>query len=323
MINNIINEIINKIYKFFLDLLYINYMDSIEEKIKKNREKLSDSSIKTYKINLKSYYFKVYPSDKEINIKKFDNTKDFINYLKDIPYNKRKSILSALVVLTNKEEYKNLMMEDIKKHNENQKNQSKEEYMKTHSWLTNEKLTETFNKYKVESNHLFKIDDLTNAQLSNLQNFIILCLSSGMMGIPPRRSQDIILLKFRNYDIKKDNVYNGKQFIFNIYKTSKFYNETIIDVPKELKTILNKWIKKISHLKTDYLLFDSNENPLSNIQLNQRLNKIFDNNKISINQMRHTYLTKKYENMPALKDMEKTAQEMGHSLEQALEYVKK
>jgi hypothetical protein len=38
--------------------------------------------------------------------------------------------------------------------------------------------------------------------------------------------------------------------------------------------------------------------------------------------LRHIYLSNIYKDMPALKKMEQTAEQMGHSLNQALEYVK-
>ena len=110
-------------------------------------------------------------------------------------------------------------------------------------------------------------------------------------------------------------------FCFNQYKTAKFYHKQDVEVPVTLKTVLNKWTKLINN---DYLLFDSNNNPLTPVKLNQRLNKIFDG-KISVNALRHSFLTDKYLNKPMtnLKDMNETAKEMGHSVMQALEYVKK
>jgi hypothetical protein len=39
--------------------------------------------------------------------------------------------------------------------------------------------------------------------------------------------------------------------------------------------------------------------------------------------LRHIYLTDKYKDVPALAEMEKTAENMGHELSMALKYVKK
>jgi hypothetical protein len=299
-------------------------MSSIEETIKKNRPNLSSNSIKTYTSTLQNLYKKVYPNDKEIDVKKFCNHKDFINQLKDKEGNKRKSILSALVVICpndKNQEYRDMMIKDAKQYNEEQLENKKTEKQEE-NWIEQNEIKKLFYLYQDEANKLFRIKgELTMPQKQTIQNYIIICLTSGIF-IPPRRSLDWCLMKWKNYDINKDNYYNKKVFCFNQYKTAKFYHKQDVEVPTTLKSVLNKWIKLID--KNDFLLFDSNNNPLTPVKLNQRLNKIFDG-KISVNQLRHSYLTDKYLNKPmtSLKDMKETANEMGHSIEQALEYVKK
>ena len=113
-------------------------------------------------------------------------------------------------------------------------------------------------------------------------------------------------------------------FVWNKYKTAKFYHKQDSEVPTTLKTILNKWIKLIDG-DTEYLLFDSNFNPLSSVKLNQRLNKIFDEyGKISVNALRHSFITEKYidKPMPTLKVLSNTAEDMGHSVKEHLMYIK-
>ena len=74
-------------------------MDAIIDLIKKNRPHLSASSIKTYKSILKNIYDKCF-DDKEYSMKNFDDDKIILISLKDVPYNKRKTVLAALSVLT-------------------------------------------------------------------------------------------------------------------------------------------------------------------------------------------------------------------------------
>jgi len=84
--------------------------------------------------------------------------------------------------------------------------------------------------------------------------------------------------------------------------------------------ILNKWIKINP---TEYLFFDSNLKKLSNVKLTQRLNKIFGK-KASVNQMRHTYLSNKYQKTIDLnKEMEEDMAKMGTSKAQEKVYIKK
>ena len=78
---------------------------------------------------------------------------------------------------------------------------------------------------------------------------------------------------------------------FNSYKTAKTYGCQIIDVPRSLQTILKKWIHTNP---TRTLLFDANMNALSSVKLNQTINKIFHVKKVSVNALRHSYLTDKY-----------------------------
>jgi hypothetical protein len=61
---------------------------------------------------------------------------------------------------------------------------------------------------------------------------------------------------------------------------------------------------------------------MTSVSIALALNKIFSKG-VSVNMLRHSYLTEKYKDVPALNDMLTTAKQMGHSLGQAFEYVKK
>lgn len=291
--------------------------------IKIHRPNLSENSLKTYNSTLVNLYYSVYPNDKLISSVKFFNFDDFINFLKDTPYNKRKSKLSALVVITNSNKenpnpYQTLMMEDIHKWDAEQKKQ-----------IINPD-TEQISQEEVKT-ILKKYEEVFNSKTSSIQDkqdYIILCLSSGAY-IPPRRSLDWCELKFKNINKDTDNfikTIGGKfpTFVLNKYKTNKSYGTTLIKIPPELVKILKKWLAIIKPINTETILFDKNMNPLTAVKFTQRLNKIF-NGKISVNALRHSYTTEKYEDveMPPLEEIEETAKLMGHSLTQHLEYIKK
>ena len=105
-----------------------------------------------------------------------------------------------------------------------------------------------------------------------------------------------------------------------IIKTAKCYGEQKVDCPPVLKLILNKWIKKNP---TNWLLFDSNMNPLSSVKLNQRINKIFDGKKVGVNNLRHSYLTEKYgSTIEQKKEIENDMKNMGSSPAMLTNYVK-
>lgn len=292
---------------------------NIADKLRENRPTLTASSLKTYVSTLRNLYKKVFPEDDNINIDKFEDCDKILQHLRDLPPNKRKSILAPLVVLTDRKKYKDLMNQDAETYNkeqaENKKTKKQEE-----NWVTQAQIREIFQHYEAEATRLYKMDgDLTMAQIQSIQNYIILCLVSGIY-IPPRRSMDWVVMKVKDFDANKDNFYDGRRFVFNRYKTAKYYHQQDIAVPLILKRILNKWVK---NTRQEWLLFDANQNPLTPIKLTQRLNRIFGDRKVSVNILRHSYLTEKYGNMPSLANMQQEAEEMGHSVLQALEYVKK
>ena len=136
----------------------------------------------------------------------------------------------------------------------------------------------------------------------------------------PRRSLDYSLMKIKNYDPKSENYYKSGKFYFHKYKTSEKYGLQTLSIPKELDTLIKKWIRLNP---TDYLLFSSNKQPVSSSQINCMLNSIFDGKHISCDMLRHIYLTNLYKDVPALSQMEQTAEDMGHSVGQAMLYIKK
>ena len=81
--------------------------------LKELRPNLSASSITTYDSILRNLHKKVF--DKEpIDIKNFNNVKPILEELQKLPVNRRKTILSALTVLTDNKKYRDAMLEDIK-----------------------------------------------------------------------------------------------------------------------------------------------------------------------------------------------------------------
>lgn len=298
-------------------------MEIIKEEIKKQRPNLSTSSVNSYYSILKNLYKKLNEGKEEdFNNDFFKKDKNMIlKHLESMPPKKRKTILSALVIYVDcdktRDEYRKQMMEDIKVSKEENIGQKRDE---NKDWIDWEDVKNVFYALKKDTYYLMKskAEELTPKEMNLLQDYVLLSL---YVLIAPRRSMDYIELKFRNYNRDEDNYIDFKtnKIYFNKYKTSKFYKTQTVDIPKELKNILKKWYDINNN---DYVLIDVNGNKLNQVKLNQRLNKIFGM-KISVNALRHSYLTNKYGNIPALKEMLETADDMGHSLNQAFEYVKK
>lgn len=292
-------------------------MEDIKKFIAEKRPKLSKSSLTTYSSILKNLYSKVW-GEGTTDLKRFaDETEKVLHFLKDVPPNKRKTILSSLVIITDAKPYRDLMLDDVRNYSKEISKQEKTDNQEA-SWVSGTDIKSIYDDLKQNADLLYKKKVLTTTDLQHIQNYIIVSVLGGMF-VPPRRSKDFVDFKIKNVDKSKDNYLEKTSIHFNSYKTAKCYGEQVVTIPPTLKNILNKWIKINP---TEYLLFDSNLNQLSSVKLNQRLNKIFDK-KVSVNQLRHTYLTDKYaktseENKALANDMT----EMGSSTNMADTYIK-
>lgn len=288
----------------------------IDKRIRENRPNLAESSYKTYKSVLSNIYKKVFPEDETIDVSKFDDIDAFLLYLKEIPYNKRKTILAGLVVLTGKKQYNTLMMEDINTHKTSEMKQTKNE-KQTENWLSFDEVGAVLANQEKNAKTLYLKPTHTTTDLQHIQNYILLCLTCGAY-IGPRRSIDWIM-KWRNYDEAKDNYVDMKnnKFVFQSYKTAKTYHRVEEPLPKKLKAILTKWFKINP---TDYILFDTKNNAITSPKITERLNGVFGK-KISTSMLRHIYVTHKFGDVN-LKEIQDTARAMGNSPLQLLQYVK-
>jgi integrase len=256
--------------------------------------------------------------DEDYDLKKLEDTEKILNHLHNVPPNRRKTILSALVVLTDNTDYRKLMLDDIREYNKDIHKQEKTESQQE-SWIGGEEINELWEELYKEASFLYRKKHLKISDLQAIQSLIILSLLGGMF-IPPRRSLDYCDFYIKDINKDKNNYIDKNELVFNRYKTSKFYGQQRIAIPKQLKAILTKWI---SVNPTNTLLFDKNLNPLTSVKLNQRLNRMFGERNIGVNQMRHTYLTDKYKkHMEESKEIEKTTEEMGTSPNMLLTYVK-
>ena len=288
--------------------------------LKQRRPNLSEGSLKTYNSVIRSIHRDVYGTDVINDLTGFDNTDKILTSLEDKSPSKRKTYLSALVVLTGNEEYRNQMNEDVDAYNKEIEKQEMTPTQKE-NWVENDDIKTTYDKLEKRAKTLYKKPALTNNDLQEIQNFIILALLGGIL-IAPRRALDYCNFRLSGVDETKDNYYDAtaNKFVFNSYKTAKSYGRQELSVPIKLKNIIKKW-KTIN--PTDYLLFDTNMNPLTAVKLNQRMNKIFDNKKISVNAMRHTYLTSQFKGARREgKKLEKVMEQMGSSINMADNYIK-
>ena len=193
----------------------------LKTKLKELRPNLSASSITTYNSILKNLHKRVF-DNKELELNDFQDTKSILAYLKDIPANRRKTILSALTVLTGVPEYREQMLGDIEAYTNEIAKQEKSDSQKE-NWLETDVLKQKLEQHKKNAAALYRKKSLSTKDLQDIQNYILLVLYSGEF-ISPRRSKDYVDFKISDIDKAKDNHLDKSNMIFNSYKTAKKYD---------------------------------------------------------------------------------------------------
>jgi hypothetical protein len=288
-------------------------MEIIKDLFKKNRPNLTENSITTYISLLKNVHNNIFGT-KIININNFKQIDTILEYLNKKPQNTRNTILAALYVLTEMPEYRDAMMKQIMDIKAETAKQEQNDKQKDNS-ITQIELKNIFDKLQKKTIILYKMN--SKEYLMDIQNFIIVSL---YYLIPPRRLLDYTEFKIRNINKEDDNYMNKSNFVFNNYKTAKTYKKQIIKIPIKLMNIIKKWIEINP---TDYLLFDNKFNKLNGSTMIYKLNKIFGKN-ISVNALRHSYLSNKYEaTININKELSADMSLMGSSINQQKTYIQK
>jgi hypothetical protein len=299
---------------------------SIHEVFKTNRPHLSVGSLKTYSsiiTNLGRQMKKELDKPEHV----IDSYKSIIEHLKDVEPKCRKTRLAALIVFIEKEKdkkeadeaFRELMTEDAGKTSKEIDEQTLTDRQKEGMMKWSE-IQALYNDLEKEVTPLMKRASLDKRQFEKCQLYVLL---SCLLLIPPRRSLDYAEFKIRNIDEAKDNFMKLEKkvpyFVFNVYKTANKYKQQREEVPKKLQKIITDWAKLNPH---EYLLMNTRQNgKINSSQLTNVLHTFFGK-PISTSLLRHIYLSEKYKNIPALKDMKETAEAMSHSVLEALKYIK-
>jgi hypothetical protein len=302
--------------------------DQIIKRIAQRKPKATVSTVKTYKSLINNLL-----KTKDENMKLVDwdwldesagDVSEFISeYYKDKPLSTVKTLFAALYGITGNEIYREQMMKmsaDYVKEQMKQKKSPKQE----ENWMSFKDVERIVAAAHASAKpFLSSKTPLTGQPLQIVQDYIILALTTGVF-IAPRRSQDWTEMKIRGMgtkknDVKEFNYFKGNQFHFVKYKTAHIYGEQTIDIPTKLKTLLTKW-KKLNPY--EFLLVNGDGTQMSIVRITQILHKLFQRN-ISTSMLRHIYITDKLGGTPALEDMQKMADDMGHSVEMQLQYIKR
>ena len=182
----------------------------------------------------------------------------------------------------------------------------------------------------------------TGTSLSDANKLLDAVVLGLYVYLPPRRNKDYIdmVVSRRVEDAPADvNVLdlNKSQFVFRNYKTASTYGTQVIDAPKELMTLIDKYLqsrgittaepvapkkgkKKVAPPTLAPFLVQSSGKPFNVNGITRILNRIFGG-KVGSSLLRHIYLTGKYGKI--LEEQKKDAEAMANSVDiQNKTYIK-
>jgi hypothetical protein len=130
------------------------FRKNIDERIREKRPNLGASSVKTYVSILSNLPKNLKASNEDLDW--FDKEeKEIMDFLKEKPSQTRKSVLSALFVLTGNEAYRDLMLKDCGVVNAQYKEQKKST-KETENWISTEQIQEIYEGLLDKVSAMFK-----------------------------------------------------------------------------------------------------------------------------------------------------------------------
>jgi integrase len=288
---------------------------------------LSPSSINLYLRNLK----KLNGGEEYSNLKFINKPEEVMAKLADLKDNTKRQYLISIVSTLNSfgdkykklaNKYYELMIGMAKKIGETPSSEPSE--VQKENWMDWDGVMEIYNNLKNSLNLGKK--KLSETEYNKLLEYLVLSL---FVLTPPRRNMDYMrmMIAFKDTADKNYNYVDlaNKKFIFNVYKTDSKYGEQVIDIPQSLLEVLGEYmkhhplIKKKNTANVPLLVNSAGVALTTQNTLTRMLNKIFKKN-ISSSMLRHIFLSSKYGN--ELKEREKDASLMAHSVQQQTGYIK-
>lgn len=307
------------------------FKNKIKERLKNND--VSDTSIKQYIRSLE-----ILNDDEPLKnwnfLKDVENIKNKISDLKENTQRNRIIAICAVLNLYKNDvkplkalypKYYEILMElNQKLKKEENKNIKTEKQEK--NWLEWQEVEKVFNDLKDKVNKFKNNKNITETQYNTLLAYVVLSL---YVLLPPRRNKDYLLMLIVKGEVPDDYAYNyfnleNNKMIFNNFKVVKTEGQQEIEIPQELREIINLYLKirgvKINKKMQTPLLVDYKGEALKyDNSITYILNRIFKK-KIGSSMLRHIYLSSKYGE--TLKEMKDDSKMMAHSVSMQKDYIK-
>jgi len=291
-----------------------------------NKPDITDSSKKLYTYNLSKLN-----GGKVIKDLKFLGNDGILEKLSELKPNTRRTYLISIVsALKDRPEAKHKKLyakyyeQLVALNKELKDNSSKTEKVKE-NWIEQEQVVEKQKEYASIIAEIADKKKISEEEFNKLLNLVVISLYTLQQ---PRRNKDYtdMMIVKKTPDDKEYNYLDATkwEWVFNNYKTEKTYKQKIIEIPGELKSILqvylkfhpqSKEIKKKTMEKPLPFLVHYNGDPIrSSVEMTRMLNKIFGK-KVGCSMLRAIYLTGKYGD--TLKEMKNDVDVMGTSIDTA------
>ncbi len=315
-------------------------MDNFEALLKKEKPNLTETSVKVY-VSCWSSLKKLFERD-DNSIEFLLDPKNVIKTLED-KYDKLNSIklkLACIVVILktlDAEKY----ADEIKEYNTaidamaTQINRKTAMNKKTESqkdnWTTEEemKTIEDYLLSKVPSNFVIK----SNSQMIAFRNYVLYVLQNFLGTRNDLAKAKIMFRPKKPEDLDKETNYillkkSGKKvsYLMNNYKTDKKMGSIESDIDPKYYDMLVKYMKATNEFNPEgYLMLNDNmKTPMTNNRLGVVYSGLAEGSgvdkKLSTTLTRHINASK---GMDEMEEIKKRAKMMGHSLTQAIQYMKK
>ena len=239
------------------------------------------------------------------------------------------SIVSVLSLFKDKPTYKKIYQHyyDLMmgKSEEAKQNESSDKTQKqTDNWITWDEVQKKVADLREKVAEFKSNKSITSQQYESLLHYLIVSLYTETQ---PRRNQDYLdmyVAKKQPTETEHNYVVLTKtkptSFIFNKFKTSKKYGQQTLEVPETLANVISEYLKfhPLKKNASYKFLVSYDGTPVTAVNAITRvLNKIFGK-RVGSSMLRHIFLSTKYD----IKEMEKDANAMGHSVEEQKKYMK-
>lgn len=283
-----------------------------------SRRDIKEKSVQAYLIILKKLN-----NDKDIESLDYLNDTDTI--IKKISEKKLttqrnyvSAVLTALTCRKDVDDNDEIMM--IYKDHLNNLNIEYDKFIESHektqsqvdNWCSLAELKSIRTNYKkrIRNEKYIKKETLTPNEKELLSNYMIVSLYTLLPPVRVDYAPMQIIKDILDDDGETNYLYiksrNNKEFILNEYKTSKKYGKKIIEIPSELNSVINLYLK--FHKLNNSFLFNSKGNYMTAVDLTKQIPKAFgeySNKHIHLNLLRHIYISENVE----LPDIEKIKKE--------------